>query len=67
MLTKEKVQELVNHMPETFSIDDLVEKVILLQKIESAQQQIKNGEFYTEEDIDRGIDSWLQDAMNHEQ
>ncbi|WP_419802420.1 hypothetical protein [Mucilaginibacter sp.] len=60
MLTKEKVQELVNHMPETFSIDDLVEKVILLQKIEQAQQQIKNGEFYTEEEIDREIDSWLQ-------
>lgn len=60
MLTKEKVQELVNHMPDTFSIDDLVEKVILLQKIEQAQQQIKNGEFYTEEEIDREIDSWLQ-------
>ncbi|MVN21254.1 hypothetical protein [Mucilaginibacter arboris] len=60
MLTKERVQELINHMPETFSVDDLVEEVILLQKIEKAQQQIKNGEFYTEEEIDREIDSWLQ-------
>lgn len=60
MLTKEKVQELVNHMPDTFSIDDLVEKVILLQKIEEAQQQIKNGEFYSEEEMDNEIDSLLQ-------
>jgi predicted transcriptional regulator len=60
MLTKEKVQELINHMPNTFSVDDLVEKIILLQKIEEAQQQIKNGEFYTEEEIDREVDSWLQ-------
>lgn len=60
MLTKEKVQNLISHMPDTFSIDDLVEKVILLQKIEQAQQQIKNGEFYTEEEIDKEIDSWLQ-------
>ena len=60
MLTKEKVQELVNHMPNTFSIDDLVEKVILLQKIEEAKQQIKNGEVYTEEEIDKEIDLWLQ-------
>lgn len=60
MLTKEKVQNLISHMPETFSIDDLVEKIILLQKIEQAQQQIKNGEFYTEEEIDQEIDLWLQ-------
>lgn len=59
MLIKEKVQNLISHMPDTFSIDDLVEKVILLQKIEQAQQQIKNGEFYTEEEIDKEIDSWL--------
>ena len=60
MLTKEKVQELVNHMPETFSIDDLVEKVILLQKIEEAQQQIKNGEFYTWEEVEKEMDSWSE-------
>lgn len=60
MLTKEKVQNLISQMPETFSIDDLIEKVILLQKIEQAQQQIKNGGFYTEEEIDKEIDLWLQ-------
>ena len=60
MLTKAKVQELVNHMPETFSIDDLVEKVILLQKVEQAKEQIKNGEFYTEDEMDQEINSWLQ-------
>ena len=32
MLTKEKVAALVEHMPETFSVDDLVERVLLLQK-----------------------------------
>lgn len=46
MLIKEKVQNLISYMPDKFSIDDLVEKIILLQKIEEAQQQIKNGEFY---------------------
>ncbi len=60
MLTKEKVQELVNHMPDTFSIDDLVEKVILLQKIEQAQEEIKNGEFYTWEEVEKEMDSWFE-------
>ncbi len=60
MLTKEKVRELVNHMPDTFSIDDLVEKVILLQKIEQAKQQIKNGEFYEWDDVKKEMDSWFK-------
>lgn len=58
MLIKEKVQNLISHMPDTFSIDDLVEKVILLQKIEQAQQQIKNGEFYEWDDVKKEMDLW---------
>jgi hypothetical protein len=58
MLTKDKVKELVDHMPDTFSVDDLVEEVILLQKIEKARQQFKEGVFLTEEELDKEIDSW---------
>ena len=38
MLTKEKVKELVDHMPETFSIDELAGKIILLQKKSRRQE-----------------------------
>lgn len=58
MLTKDKVKELVDHMPDTFSVDDIVGEIILLQKIEIARQQIENGEFLTEEELDKEIDQW---------
>lgn len=58
MLTKAKVKELVDHMPDTFSVDDLVERVILLQKIETARKQVLNGEFLTEDELDAEIDKW---------
>jgi len=58
MLTKEKIKELVDHMPETFSVDDLVGKIILLQKIEKAKEQVRNGDFLTEEEMDDEIRSW---------
>jgi hypothetical protein len=58
MLSKDKVKELVDHMPDTFSVDDLVEEIILLQKIEIARKQIKDGEFLTEDELDKEIDQW---------
>jgi hypothetical protein len=60
MLTKDKVKELVDHMPDTFSVDDLVERVILLQKIEVAQKEIENGEGIDWEDIKKEMDTWLE-------
>jgi len=43
---------------EDFSIVDLSEDSILLQKIEIGRQQIKDGMCFTEEEIDKLIDSW---------
>ena len=58
MLTKDKVKALVEHMPDTFSVDDIVEEIILLQKIERARQQVRDGHFLTEEEFDKEVDSW---------
>lgn len=58
MLTRDKIHQLVDHMPEIFSADDIIQEIILLQKIEIAEQQIANGEYLTEEEMDKEIDSW---------
>ena len=60
MLTKNKVKELIDHMPETFSVDDLVDKVILLQKIEGGEKEIENGEGIDWEDMKKEMDLWLK-------
>ncbi|WP_295711598.1 hypothetical protein [Mucilaginibacter sp.] len=60
MLTKNKVKELIDHMPETFSVDDLVDKVILLQKIEVGEKEIENGEGIDWEDMKKEMDLWLK-------
>jgi hypothetical protein len=60
MLTKNKVKELIDHMPETFSVDDLVDKVILLQKIEAGEKEIENGEGIDWEDMKKEMDLWLK-------
>ena len=58
MLTKDKVKELVDYMPEPFSVDALVEEIILLQKIEIARDQLKNGDFLTDDELNAEIEKW---------
>ena len=58
MITKYKVKELVEHMPDIFSVDDLVERVLILEKIEKAQQEIENGEGMDWEDFKKEMDQW---------
>lgn len=58
MLTKDKVKEMVDHMPETFSVDDLVEKILLLQKIEIGEKEIQNGEGMDWKDFKKEMDLW---------
>ena len=58
MLTKDKVAALVEHMPNTFSVDDLVERVLLLQKVEQARKEIENGEGMDWEDFKKEMETW---------
>jgi hypothetical protein len=58
MLTKDKVKELIDHMPESFSADDLIGKIILLQKIEEAEAEIDRGEGIDWEDLKKEMDTW---------
>jgi len=60
MVTKDKVKELVDRMPEPFSIDDLVDRVLLLKKIEKGRAEIANGEGIDWEDLKKEMDSWLK-------
>jgi hypothetical protein len=47
MLIKEKVLEIIESLPNKFSIDELVEKLIILHKIETGLQQVKDGKTLT--------------------
>jgi len=58
MLTRDKVKELIDHMPESFSADDLIGKIILLQKIEEAEAEIDRGEGIDWEDLKKEMDTW---------
>jgi len=47
-------------MPEEFSVDELIERLMVLQKIEEGQQQIQAGQLYTEEEAKQKLEKWLK-------
>ncbi len=50
MLTQEKVISSLNDLPDTFSMDELIDKLILLQKIATGLEQSKKGEVFATEE-----------------
>jgi len=58
MLTKEQVINSLKDMPDKFSIDDLVDKLILMQKIEIGLEQSKKGQVYIVEEAKEMLKKW---------
>lgn len=60
MLAKDKVINIISKFPEQFSLDDVVEKLIILDKIEKGFQDSENNHVLTEEEVDEKIKDWLK-------
>ena len=59
MLTKEKLIQTINQLPESFSAEELFEKVILLQKIEIGLEQSTLGQLFSTEEAREKLKAWL--------
>lgn len=60
MLTLEKITTVAKDLPAEFSIDQLVDKLILLEKIEDALSQAERGETYTTEEAQQLLKQWAK-------
>lgn len=60
ILEKEQVMFCIQGMPQRFSIDDLVERLAILARIESSEEQIKNGQFHTKDEVKTMVNQWLK-------
>jgi len=58
MLTKTSVIKTITRFPDNFSIDELVDKTILLEKIEKGIQDADNGRVISEDEVEKRIEEW---------
>ncbi|OAD90176.1 hypothetical protein A7A78_08150 [Aequorivita soesokkakensis] len=60
MLTKKIVQSHLAELPEKFSIDELVDRLILIEKIETGISQSENGEVIPDSQLDKELEKWFK-------
>ncbi len=59
MLAKERVIESIKQLPENFSLEEVFERILLLEKIETGIKQSNEGEIILEKDLDKFLPEWL--------
>jgi len=58
MLTKRKVKQSIDNLPESFSIDELIDQLIFVEKVEERIIQTNNGKVISNKDVKLMIDKW---------
>jgi len=60
MLSKEKVLEVIQSLPDKFNIDDAIERLITLHKIETGLQQVNEGQTISTAEAREKLQQWLK-------
>jgi hypothetical protein len=60
MMTKTKLLKSIKDMPAHFSIEDLMDRIILLQKIEIGLEQSEKGKILSTVEAKKKLKKWLK-------
>ena len=60
MITKEKLIQAINKMPDEFSIDEIIEEFVLLRKIELGLADVESGRVYSKTEVEEKMGKWLR-------
>jgi len=58
MINKERLYKQIDSLPDKMEVEDLIEKLLLIDKIDSRIIESDEGNTVTEEDLDKEIKSW---------
>ncbi len=60
MLTKAIVNKMVKRLPDSFSIDELIEQLIFIEKVEVGLLQSKEGRVVANDEVKLMIEKWTK-------
>jgi len=60
MITKKTLIKTLENLPDKFSLDDLLDRIILLEKIDIGMQQSQTGHTHTTDEAKDKLKKWLK-------
>ena len=60
MISKEKLIEAIKNLLEGFTIEQVIEELVLLDKIEKGVEDIDQGKIYSSEEAENRLSKWLR-------
>lgn len=60
MITKKQVIKTINELPNSFSVEEVIDKILLLQKIDIGMEQSAKEEVYTTTEAKHKLKKWLK-------
>jgi len=60
MITKKKLREQIKTLPDSFSIDELIDRLIFVEKVDNGLKQSDNKEVISEKEMDNEIEKWFK-------
>jgi hypothetical protein len=59
MTTKEKVINGIKNLPDTVDIDDILDQIILVEKIEKGIDQSNKNQVVSDDELENRVGKWL--------
>ena len=60
MINKKQLIDTINELPNKFSAEEIIDRIILMQKIDLGLEQSKSGKVLTESDARKKLKKWLK-------
>lgn len=57
-MKKEKVLETVNEFPQEFDLDELIDRLVFIEKVERGLKQLDEGKTLTHEQVKAKVREW---------
>ncbi|WP_266362613.1 hypothetical protein [Tellurirhabdus rosea] len=59
-MTKEAIRKALEEMPDEFSLDEFMDRLILLQSFAEGREQQRQGRTFTHEEVSDRLAKWLR-------
>ena len=59
-MTKGKVKKTIERLPDEFTVDQIVEELMVLNKIEEGLKDIEDGRVFTTDQVKQELKTWLK-------